>query len=1015
MRDGLPDMKIECLFEDSAGTLWIGTRAKGVVTYRGDDFAWHSTRDGLSGNGVFGVVEAPDGSVWLATDGGLSKSVAGGFEPVRDAEALSFLWGIERDRDGHLWFGADREPGRSPRVCRWDGAALKTLDLPADEEAPQGRSIHSIVSDGTGNIWCGGHGLYVVARSGVRQVLPDRVELSDIQAMCCTHRGTLVIAAVGATYELIGDEVFDIPVLQGHVEGLSLSPDGSVWAAMRDGRLLRWNSSGVSQIASLNVPLWRAVAFDHTGRVWIGSYGFGLYCYDDNSVRIADDNSGLPDSRVQAIATQGEHVWIGTPTGLLSQEQERMDGWTAKHPDYANDNVTALLADSQGRLWIGKRNGLVYVLSDSVLMECAPVESMIGHRVDCMVEDAAQAVWVASSYGRDVGRYETPSLCEAFGVGSSGERKGSVAAMAVGLDGLVYFGSPSPRMLDAVTVFDGTSFASMEGVGGIPVTALCFDSEHRLWVGTAEGVSVCEGEYVLTYGSEDGLPSELITALFCDSNGRMWIGTEGGGACVYDGRVFQSMSLGDRPFCNTVNDIAEDGDGTIWLGTNGGLVCWQGRRSKVVASIDEVVADTAYASPAQVQFPDTVGRVTVSFRGASETCRAEHLVFRYRLNGYESDWRQTSQREVAYPRLGPGEYEFVVQAADRGLNYSQTETAKLTVIADPRIDALNQALRAEGAQGEFVGESRAMKEVLQQVQEVAWTDLTVLVLGETGTGKGLAARQIHELSERSGGPFIHVNCGSLQEGLVDSELFGHERGAFTGAVSRRLGKFELAQGGTIFLDEIGDLPLESQTRLLKVLQDRTIERVGGTLTIAVDVRVIAATNRDLGEEVRQQRYRADLYYRLNVFPIRIPPLRERREDTTALAIHFIEAFAAHLNQSAPRLAEGAAASLLSYDWPGNVRELEHTLQRAVILSQDGTIGADQLGVANVPEVAVAQDEGPILPLEEYERRYFRKVLQHTGGVIHGSGGAAKLLGMKPTTLRSRLEKLGMRNRKTRDA
>ena len=315
-------------------------------------------------------------------------------------------------------------------------------------------------------------------------------------------------------------------------------------------------------------------------------------------------------------------------------------------------------------------------------------------------------------------------------------------------------------------------------------------------------------------------------------------------------------------------------------------------------------------------------------------------------------------------------------------------------------------------EAELIGQSAGMRRVKQQLGEVADSELTVLLQGETGTGKGVAAQLVHQWSRRRDGPLVPVNCGALQEGLVDSELFGHERGAFTGAIARKLGTCELAHTGTLFLDEIGDLPLASQTRLLRVLQDRCIERVGGTRTIPLDVRVVAATHRDLAQAVQEGSFRQDLYYRLRVFPVWIPPLRARREDIPLLARHFVGQFAAQQKQAPPGISAASLAGLQEYDWPGNVRELEHVLQRAVVLARRGEIGPEHLEVEPVGESVGTAAEGlqegfAIVPLEEYERRYLVRVLAHTNGVIHGDKGAALLLGMKPTTLRSRLEKLGV--------
>ena len=314
---------------------------------------------------------------------------------------------------------------------------------------------------------------------------------------------------------------------------------------------------------------------------------------------------------------------------------------------------------------------------------------------------------------------------------------------------------------------------------------------------------------------------------------------------------------------------------------------------------------------------------------------------------------------------------------------------------------------------ELIGNSKTMQTLRRQLTEVAQCDLSVLLLGETGTGKGVAARSIHEQSARRDQAFVHVNCGAMQEGLVDSELFGHEKGAFTGAVQRRIGKCELAEGGTLFLDEIGDLPLASQTRLLRVLQEREFERVGGDRSIPLDVRVIAATHRDLAQGIRERWFRADLYYRLNVIPIAIPALRERIEDIELLAMFFIDRVSLEDGVAPQSFHPDAVARLRHHTWPGNVRELAHAIQRACLYADGHQIGVAHLSIR--PEVLDADEvssmpdgESQILPLDDYIRRYLRRVLLQTGGIIHGAGGAASLLGVRPTALRSRMEKLGLR-------
>ena len=301
----------------------------------------------------------------------------------------------------------------------------------------------------------------------------------------------------------------------------------------------------------------------------------------------------------------------------------------------------------------------------------------------------------------------------------------------------------------------------------------------------------------------------------------------------------------------------------------------------------------------------------------------------------------------------------------------------------------------------LTGESSAMKAVRLAIQQVARTDSTVLILGETGTGKELVARAIHQLSPRRDHLLVAVNCAALAPGVVASELFGHEQGAFTGASRRRAGRFELAHQGTIFLDEVGELIPEMQVMLLRVLQERIIERVGGSGPLAVDVRVIAATHQDLAAAMNQGRFRADLYFRLNVFPIHVPPLRERREDIPDLVHHFLHQFGRRLNKPVERVSPAALKSLQEYHWPGNVRELENLSERAMIVSSGDTLHLDPHWLQ--PVSAANTDRQPTR-LADIERQAILDALARCHGRIYGAGGAAALLGLKPTTLYGKMRK-----------
>jgi formate hydrogenlyase transcriptional activator len=309
---------------------------------------------------------------------------------------------------------------------------------------------------------------------------------------------------------------------------------------------------------------------------------------------------------------------------------------------------------------------------------------------------------------------------------------------------------------------------------------------------------------------------------------------------------------------------------------------------------------------------------------------------------------------------------------------------------------------------QVIGSSPALEAVLEQVERVAPTDSTVIIQGETGTGKELIAHAIHNLSLRCGRPFVRLNCAAIPLDLLESELFGHEKGAFTGAIAQKIGRFELADKGTLFLDEVGDIPPALQPKLLRVLQEQEFERLGSARTHQVDVRLVAATNRDLTEMVNRGEFRNDLYYRLNVFPVLLPPLRDRREDIPALVLHFVEAFGRRMDREIELIPPETMSALSSYGWPGNIRELQNLIERAVILSNDGVL-PNPLPAVGTRGIAVASptSAAPVTTLRESERILILRTLEGVSWVIGGPKGAAAKLGLKRTTLIHRMQKLGI--------
>ncbi len=322
---------------------------------------------------------------------------------------------------------------------------------------------------------------------------------------------------------------------------------------------------------------------------------------------------------------------------------------------------------------------------------------------------------------------------------------------------------------------------------------------------------------------------------------------------------------------------------------------------------------------------------------------------------------------------------------------------------------LKEEIKTEYNFEEIIGNSKSLKEVLNKIKQVAGTDATVLIRGETGTGKELISRAIHNLSDRSSGSLIKVNCPAIPSGLIESELFGHEKGSFTGALAKKIGKFELADGGTIFLDELGDLPLDAQAKLLRVLQEREFERVGGTNTFTVDVRVIAATNRNLEQAVKEGKFRADLYYRLNVFPIELPALRERTEDIKPLCYFFLDKYSKKMGKEIKTISDSTLKSLINYHWPGNIRELENIIERAVILTTGDTLQIDG-SLLHSSQNLSAEQASSNTRIEDVERDHIIKVLNQTNWQVHGNNGAARILDINPSTLRTRMAKLGIKKK-----
>jgi formate hydrogenlyase transcriptional activator len=445
--------------------------------------------------------------------------------------------------------------------------------------------------------------------------------------------------------------------------------------------------------------------------------------------------------------------------------------------------------------------------------------------------------------------------------------------------------------------------------------------------------------------------------------------------------------------------VVIDSEGKIILANRAAAEVWG-------SEVEEVIGCSLYACIAPADLVRVAEIVQITLAHGLSVSNAECEVLR-------KDGAPRKLRFSLQPLTLESGQRGLVSTAEDITDRNETEMKLRQALAE--VERSKNQLRAEGLYlkegvelshkfGDIVGESATLKEALHLVERVASTDTTVLILGETGTGKELFSRAIHDLSARKDSQFVNVDCCAIPAGLIESELFGHEKGAFTGAIKRRVGRFEMAHGGTIFLDEIGDLRLDLQTKLLRVLQKGAFERVGGTRTIEVNVRVVAATNRDLRQQIKAGAFREDLYYRLAAFPILVPPLRERPEDITPLAFHFIKKYSAKLGKKIETVPQRLIEALRAYHFPGNVRELENIIERAVILSTRNTLHLD--AALSMPSQAAHEPEGT-QTLEEVERSHIARVLAACNWRIEGSQGAAKRLGLHPSTLRFRMRKLNI--------
>ena len=1043
--DGLPGVRIEQIAEDSEGFLWFATWENGASRFDGDEFRNFTEQDGLAHHRVNTIFNDSRDRLWFGTSHGACWYDGAIFHHLEcDGIAGRSVGSFCEDSEGRLWLGGHKNIG----YC--DGAVYHDV-LPGIPRLTVPYS-NDIIQDSRGHIWISAE--YPIRFDGERFHRYDEkdgfphAEMGYAVSRDLTGRVWLARVGHGDRLWYFADDTFhSVSVdLGGWLRRIQCDREGRMWICTLE-EALYMDGDGFSSFTTadgLPHPSVSAVFQDREHHFWFATWG-GVGRYDD-SISVCEpelEMSGYKCEASQLVQDRQGAVWVGYSTPLLNNLEKSVFRFNGEHFAHIRtddgvdiDNCFALHQDHNGYMWLGGINGLFRydgerverihladTLSDvsiSAIAQDAHGRLLFGYRERTKKQQRenllVSPMKLIVQHGE---RFHTVAVEE-----RTRNRFSRIGPVINGCDGEIYFCLSGTSFSDPDKGFarwhpeDGLKYYGLDdGLIDTNINDLLLDRAGNLWVATHRGLCRFDGSAFQAFTTEHGLPNNFIRCLFEDRQGHLWIGTNSG-VVHYDGRTFQRIQ---SPHIGPVCRILEDRAGTFWFGSLlGSIIRYRVRHVPPRIRLLQVIANRVFENLDDAIHSTSDQQVTFEYKGLGFSTHPRDMLYTYRLKGHDPDWQPpTRETRAHYRDLPTGEYTFQVRAIDRDLNYSDHVEARLTITSDPRIEAFTAILNRRGSR-EFVGHSPALRQFQNDLRKVAAADITVLIMGETGVGKGLAARALHALSPRCDGPFIEVSCGALPVALVDSELFGHEKGAFTSAVSHRLGRVELAEGGTLFLDEIGDVALETQVKLLRLLEEGTYERVGSSKSLTAWTRIVAATNRSLAELVGKGAFREDLFYRLNAFPLVLPPLRQRRADIPALAELFKHRMATHLGKEVDPLTPEVIEVLQDWAWPGNVRELEHTIQRAVVLCAGPRISVADLGpygsrikgtAANTegPTVAVSHDR-EILPLEESERRHILAALEAANWRIKGSGGAATLLGLPPSTLYGKMKKLGIRNR-----
>jgi len=1013
---------IYSLLLDHSSNLWVGTEdglnilTKGNIESQKLEFrhfkSENNNSSSLSNNSVRAMYQDSNGLIWIGTDRGLNSVIKNeqneisGFKRYlnipNDFKSLSHneIYAICEDNSGKLWIGTN-------------GGGLNLLDSnrksftrylhdPLNQRSLSYNEIRSLYKDKSGTMWIGmyGSGIDKVSRGAGEFILykyrpDDRNSLSHpiVWSIYEDKDGILWIGTHGGGLNKLDRKNNRYTYYQHNPNNKnSLSNDivrvvfedseGTFWIGTHGGGVNKFNPKTNSFIAyrhdqlnpnSLALDEIRSIYEDRSGTIWIGTYGQGLDKLDKETETFThykndpNNNQSLSNNFVRTIyEDKSGNLWIGTEGGGLNKFEKTTNTFQNFKADLNDssslnsDYIFTIHESTEGILWLGTWGGGLnrFDIKTKKVEHFTTDDGLPSNAIYGILEDEKGNLWLSSNKGLSRFNPQT-KLINNYNV-KDGLQNNE-------FNGGSYFKSKHGEMFfGGINGFNSYYPKNIIDNAFIPPTVITSfrkfnkEIEFEKPIYSVDKIDLSYEDYVFSFefaSLDFSAPEKNVYAYKMEGLDKNWIYANSSRRFV----TYTTLPPGEYVF--RVKGSNSDG---VWNETG--------------TSITIIIHPPFW--------------MTWWFRGLILLliALAVYLLYKKRVKSLEEKRKALAERLEEKTKLSDE-----LQNA-----LSQVEMLKNRLEAENIY--LQDEIKLEHNFGNIITQSDELKKVLHKVEQVSSTDATVLVLGESGTGKELLARAIHNISNRSDRPLVKVNCSALPANLIESELFGHEKGSFTGATSRKIGRFELADGGTIFLDEIGDLPLELQPKILRVLQEGEFERIGNPKTIKVDVRIIAATNRNLSQEIKNGNFREDLYYRLNVFPITIPPLRKRKEDIPLLVNYFVNNFSKKVGKKIDTISQSMIEKLTEYNWPGNVRELENIIERAVI-----TIEGNKLTLSEVlPKVtSTISSDGESKTLEEVEREHIIRVLEKTNWQVSGDKGAAKILGMKRTTLEARMKKLNI--------